>query len=105
MTCGECGNVTAPGAGFPNHVYCKRFLLHMEKREDASRCRDFIPKPQTNADRIRAMADEELSVILAMQSEISPPWCMANDVCPYIDQDPARCDLCALEWLKREAET
>lgn len=45
MTCGECANVTAPGAGFPNHVYCKRFLLPMEKREDASRCRDFIPKP------------------------------------------------------------
>lgn len=61
MTCGECRNVTASGAGFPNHVYCKRFLLHMEKREDASRCRDFIPKPITNADRIRAMTDEELA--------------------------------------------
>ena len=61
MTCGECANVTAPGRGFPNHVYCLRFLLHMEKREDASRCRDFIPKPQTNADRIRAMTDEELA--------------------------------------------
>lgn len=66
---------------------------------------DAKPKTITNADRIRRMTDEELSVILAMQSEISPPWCMANDVCPYIDQDPARCDLCALEWLKREAET
>lgn len=61
MTCGECGNVTAPGAGFPNHVYCKRFLLHMEKRNDASRCRYFIPKPITNADSIRAMTDEELA--------------------------------------------
>ena len=64
MTCGECGNVTAPGAGFPNHVYCKRFLLHMEKREDASRCRYFIQKPITNADRIRSMTDEELAEFL-----------------------------------------
>lgn len=23
--------------------------------------------------------------------------------CPYIDQDPARCDLCALDWLRQEA--
>ena len=69
MTCGECGNVTAPGDGFPNHVYCNRFLLHMEKREDASRCRDFIPKPITNADRIRAMTDEKLATFL-FQSRI-----------------------------------
>lgn len=69
MTCGECGNVTAPGVGFPNHVYCKRFLLHMEKRKDASRCRDFIPKPQTNADRIRAMTNEELADWLVMNGD------------------------------------
>ena len=28
-----------------------------------------------------------------------------EELCQYIDQDPARCDLCALEWLKQEAET
>lgn len=69
MTCGECMNVTAPGAGFPNHVYCKRFLLHMEKREDASKCRGFIPKPLTNADRIRSMTDEELAHLLHSAEE------------------------------------
>jgi hypothetical protein len=36
----------------------------MEKREDARRCRDFIPKPRTNADRIRSMTDEELDEFL-----------------------------------------
>lgn len=63
-----------------------------------------LTKP-SRADRVRGMTDEELSVILAMQSVVSPPWCTANDVCPYIDQDPVRCDLCALEWLQQEAET
>ena len=88
MTCGECGNVTAPGSGFPNHVYCKRFLLHMEKREDASRCRDFIPKPTNNADRIRAMTDEEL----------------AEHLCRW-DNSPLHASSERwLEWLKQEAE-
>ena len=59
--------------------------------------------PVTNADRVRAMTDEELAGILAMQSVVSPPWCAENYDCPYADQDPVRCDLCALDWLKEEA--
>lgn len=99
MTCGECGNVTAPGAGFPNHVYCKRFLLHMEKREDASRCRDFIPKPITRYDRIRAKSVEEMA-----------EWIMSIEpaACPFRDDhgDDCRfshCKDCWLDWLKQEA--
>ncbi|MEE1214247.1 MAG: hypothetical protein U0L04_04635 [Bacteroidaceae bacterium] len=38
----------------------------MEKREDASRCRYFIQKPITNADKIRASSDEELADWLIM---------------------------------------
>lgn len=87
MTCGECGNVTAPGAGFPNHVYCKRFLLHMEKREDASRCRDFIPKPITNADRIRSMDDYDLAIFLE------------NVSCKHADTEGW------LDWLRQEVES
>lgn len=94
MTCGECGNVTAPGAGFPNHVYCKRFLLHMEKREDASRCRDFIPKPITNADRIRAMSDEELAELLT--DDLCELLCGAPLVCE------GQCKQKMLDWLKEE---
>ena len=62
-----------------------------------------IHTKQTNADRIRSMTDEELAGILAMQSIISPPWCSEKYDCPYADQDPVRCDLCALDWLKEEA--
>lgn len=95
MTCGECGNVTAPGVGFPNHVYCKRFLLHMEKREDASRCRNFIPKPQTNADRIRNMTDEGLANALAHKADAC--WNCSSDNLDI-------CKDCWLDWLKEEVE-
>ena len=97
MTCGECGNVVAPGAGFPNHVYCKRFLLHMEKREDASRCRDFIPKPQTNADRIRSMTNEELAELLRDYQ------CNTCDFSGFCDETD-KCEEEILEFLKQESE-
>lgn len=92
MTCGECKNVTAPGAGFPNHVYCKRFLLHMEKQKDASNCSYFIPKPTTNADRVRGMTVDELARFLAV-SDACPP---RNPKCWH------ECCLCWYEWLKTE---
>lgn len=101
MTCGECANVTAPGKGFPNHVYCLRLLLHMEKREDASRCRNFIPKPQTNADRIRAMTDEELAELIGRTSPNMYP-------CPPGKKWPFACEIgcgnCWLGWLKSPVE-
>lgn len=68
-----------------------------------STCYGYEKGNPTNADRIRAMTDEELAVILAMPSVVSPPWCAENYDCPYADQDPVRCDLCALDWLKEEA--
>lgn len=67
-------------------------------------CPHKIEKPKTNADRIRAMTDEELAMLLGTPTIVSPPWCDMNYDCPYIDQDPARCDLCALDWLKQEAQ-
>jgi hypothetical protein len=67
-------------------------------------CSHFVPSKQTNADRIRAMTDEELSMLLGAPTIVSPPWCDMNYDCPYIEQDPARCDLCALDWLKQEAQ-
>lgn len=110
ITCGECGNVTAPGAGFPNHIYCKRFLLHIEKRKDASRCRYFIPKPMTNADRIRAMSDEELAEF--MNHGACPPGEGVSELCYAVQftiaQDEDRgsvldmCNLCWLNWLREQ---
>lgn len=107
MTCGKCGNVTAPGAGFPNHVYCKRFLLHMEKREDASRCRDFILKPQTNGDKMRAMSDEDLAKIIADNIDCAICKKMANTdgLCPAsIIDGELDCYGVWLKWLKTEVE-
>lgn len=60
------------------------------------------PPKQTNADRIRAMTDEELAIILAYPSVAEPPWCACYNECPHISEDPTPCDKCALDWLKQE---
>lgn len=92
MTCGECGNTLPPWDGFPKRVFCKRFHLHMGIYEDASRCRDFEKKPQTNADRIRAMTDEELAEYLDG---------VCHDLWQMFVKDPKKM---WLDWLKQEAE-
>ena len=54
-------------------------------------------KPQTNADRIRAMSDEELASIIA-----STPICKERYMdCLKYGRD---CEPCLLEWLKQPAE-
>ena len=54
-------------------------------------------EPITNADRIRAMSDEELANIMA-----GTPICKER----YIDclKDGRDCEACLLEWLKQPAE-
>lgn len=49
-------------------------------------------KPVTNADRIRAMTDEELAKIVCCQDHKSGDECF-----------DASCYDCTLEWLKQEA--
>lgn len=85
-------------AGTPN--WC--FYLSDSPNEELERdCMVF--KPLTNADRIRAMTDEELAQTLcAMTDERCPPW---------RDEDPSICHNhgvchdgeCWLKWLKQEA--
>ena len=63
---------------------------------------DTEEKPQTNADRIRAMSDYELAETLcAMTNEGCPPWhdavCHNHGVCHDGE--------CWLKWLKQEAKT
>ena len=60
--------------------------------------------PITNADRIRAMKDEELAVVIAWPYLASPPWCAEHRTCPHISEDPTPCDNCALDWLKQETD-
>jgi hypothetical protein len=84
---------------FHNGVYCERcgktVCVHCDPDwELMDDCMEFPkPKPKTNADRIRAMSDEELAY-----------WVM----CPYDDVEPDSCPKgcmkCTLEWLKQPAE-
>ena len=53
----------------------------------------------TNADRIRAMTDEELAEFLDYVTAVRIPWC-ADRKCPEEDI----CVNCTLEWLKKECE-
>lgn len=63
-------------------------------------CANFLPshksqKPMTNADRIRAMSDEELADVIAngVGCVLKAPHCMDDDCTP-----------CILRWLKQPAE-
>lgn len=55
-------------------------------------------KPQTNADRIRSMTDEELAVNMMCPNEngLAEIDCDKNDNC--------NCYECLLKWLKAESE-
>ena len=55
-----------------------------------------IGKPQTNADRIRAMTDKELAEFLEPGGYRPLYKC---DVCKYVT-----CVECCLDWLREEAE-
>ena len=63
-----------------------------------------VYNPVTNADRIRAMSDEELAIILA-------EGCHNTRECPTIcapiypfDEVVESCAKCWLEWLKQEVD-
>ena len=57
------------------------------------------PKPKSNADRIRAMTDEELAEFIGDDA--------MHDICPNNCHDDLDrpCKVCALEWLKQEVNT
>ena len=88
--CATCENKNCTGHGLPT----------TEKVCDAYK------HTVTNADRIRAMSDEELAVQLAFPLMATPLWCSEHDPCPYMneDHDAVPCDKCALDWLKQEAD-
>lgn len=64
-------------------------------------CPRIIPKPQTHADGIRAMSDEELARFMVRKSQcpdgytsVFGPHCVEENGCEW----------CWLEWLKKERE-
>ena len=89
MKCKDCGNTHAALPGFPNHVFCDYYHLHMSNIADASRCEHFKPKVPTNADRIRSMTDEELAAFIRDQ---------------IIDRNIGIPTETWLDWLRQEAE-
>lgn len=63
-------------------------------------CGLFKPKPQTNADRIRSMSDEELANMMEDNGDCPTRDCPYNAVETYITRK--ECKMCWLEWLKAE---
>lgn len=64
-------------------------------------------KPTTNADRIRAMSDEELAKFFAQQKYRKPVFDGWLPLCYHV-MGPRRChedgcEKCWLDWLKQEA--
>jgi hypothetical protein len=60
-------------------------------------CFEVVEKPQTNADRIRSMTDEELAEVL-FGSCIEH---MGVEECSHPEE---ACKSCVLDWLKTESE-
>lgn len=60
------------------------------------------PKPQTNADRIRAMTDEELAVKISAFCDVSECRAENGAVCPLIHDCPLdQIGVSWLDWLKQ----
>ena len=69
---------------------------------------NYKQKPQTNADRIRAMSDEELAKFLKEFNDCEQhiPFCQNREECwdniPDIPEE--NCLTCLVAWLQKEAE-
>lgn len=74
---------------------CADFEWCMEYEE----CGLFKQKPQTNADRIRAMTDEELAEWI---EQLESPKCPCDDW--FYRCEKWNCNGCWLNWLKQEAK-
>ena len=83
-----------------NKGKCKKF----SNDKVTSWCVEGPCKEQTpsNADRIRAMSDEELAKFVNLCGHDFPPYCdVENSISGECDQN---CIKCAEEWLKQSAE-
>ena len=82
---------------------------HYFRREDFPMCvLDRVKKPMTNADRIRAMTDEELAEFFGRQKYRRPTFDGWLPLCYYV-MGPRMCHedgckKCWLDWLRQEVE-
>ena len=77
-----------------NYVYCT-YYKHIISIVRG--CGNGKPKQKTNADRIRAMSDEELAKFFDSEACLFP-WCDMS--CGDVEETP--CRQCILKWLKQE---
>ena len=84
-----------------NALFWARVHEKLARYEDAEEHTYFASKPQTNADRIRAMSDEELAEWIAELTDCTVyPHTRKDAPCVSIGQT---CAASWLEWLKQEA--
>jgi len=85
----------------------------VHKIEDKCKPEDFMrnrkPTPNTNADRIRGMSDEELAIHLNKLTDSYPGVCRELPECHAdleADRDIPleRCERCWVNWLRQSAE-
>ena len=74
-----------------------------EKEDDPPTC--YESKPQTNADRIRAMSDEELAEYFPTHASLCPDLEENKTVCKGANfmANDKMCRKCWLDWLRQEA--
>ena len=78
---------------------CIKFDECPWRTEPDSLCSAYQPKPQTNADHIRSMTDEELAKML--DGSICPPGYNQIGACEAGEEE---CYLCWLDWLRQGVE-
>ena len=88
----------------PNDEYLKLGWAIGDILETLELLRSLAPKPETNADVIRRMSDEELADLFA-------DWDFCSDVCsqqysdnPLVGKCPENCKEQVLEWLRQPVE-
>ena len=107
--CKDCRNkVWGDGVtDFPQVcIDCKYVEVNGEKEPS-----NWKPRPMSNADRIRAMSDEQLAKIMVqlVDLDVRIPYCQELPECGALletdDGIPAeKCEQCMLAWLRKPAE-
>lgn len=90
--------------------YCKTTVCvneHYQREQlglpsTTNKSESVVIKQQTNADRIRAMTDEELADWIYYWAGESPDCC--DRKCEDTKAYPRPCRECWLDWLKQEAD-
>lgn len=87
---------------YDNCKKCHSLCIHAGKDREfvcinGVSCKITMEKPQTNADRIRAMSDEELA-------EFMKKIKVRAVFCKVIKNNDAFEELCSAEWLQQPAE-